>query len=599
MRIRITTTLIFLFLAGNLSSQALDGVYVKQSYVRTLYPIYPIGLDYVFDDDKNFTSILTKRIEFEKKMQYPRFDNCVLIDFTLKEVKKIILKDSSRLKWERAEAIKNKKKIKENEKKGRITNPSFFESRKVKSMVSCDGLFSNLIPDYLITENQFPPFLKFGLKNVQIGDTNNIKYITAEVKPFLEDFLTPFYFKKTEVTNAEYREFIHWVRDSIVRTKLIETSQNPSEWGIIKWNMKGEQILNIDWSKKLRWNDAALTPILAEFYLPETQRYYRRKEIDTRKLIYRYGEAFDNLDTVGIYPDTLRWMHDFNAIIHDTIVFDHNGHPIINYENPLSIYYNSPHTNMYNWHPAYDNCPAVGLNINQIKAYLHWKTKMHNEANHRKGIKYTLVYELPGEMHWELAACQTQSEGKHDLGKYLTQTGDYSYVADLRLRSSYEMITIGEIKENDKTYKIKGHISPTYASSINRKSVQLYDPRLINTYSSKKGKYGNYSEPDGICGLHNNVSEWTSQVADSNYLNLLRFRWSILNGYKSKELSLLADMEKMYVNQTTSGTQLIRRANWFDERYSEIEGINAKCFSASEMKYSTVGFRYIIRIITQ
>ncbi|MEN8777453.1 MAG: SUMF1/EgtB/PvdO family nonheme iron enzyme, partial [Polaribacter sp.] len=30
----------------------------------------------------------------------------------------------------------------------------------------------------------------------------------------------PYYMDETEITNSEYKEFVHWVRDSIVRTKL-------------------------------------------------------------------------------------------------------------------------------------------------------------------------------------------------------------------------------------------------------------------------------------------------------------------------------------------------------------------------------------------
>ena len=30
----------------------------------------------------------------------------------------------------------------------------------------------------------------------------------------------PYYMDETEITNAEYKEFVYWVRDSIVRTQL-------------------------------------------------------------------------------------------------------------------------------------------------------------------------------------------------------------------------------------------------------------------------------------------------------------------------------------------------------------------------------------------
>ena len=30
----------------------------------------------------------------------------------------------------------------------------------------------------------------------------------------------PFYMDETEITNSEYKQFVYWVRDSVVRTKL-------------------------------------------------------------------------------------------------------------------------------------------------------------------------------------------------------------------------------------------------------------------------------------------------------------------------------------------------------------------------------------------
>ena len=59
---------------------------------------------------------------------------------------------------------------------------------------------------------------------------------------------------------------------------------------------------------------------------------------------------------------------------------------------------------MYFWHPAYDNYPVAGLTEEQVKAYLFWRTKMHNQSNKRRGIRQTVKYSLPNEMQWELAS---------------------------------------------------------------------------------------------------------------------------------------------------------------------------------------------------
>jgi hypothetical protein len=65
------------------------------------------------------------------------------------------------------------------------------------------------------------------------------QYVTLSKKDstyfFEHDFSNnsqPFYISDHEVTNAEYREFINWVRDSIAREKIIKRSykNDKLEW---------------------------------------------------------------------------------------------------------------------------------------------------------------------------------------------------------------------------------------------------------------------------------------------------------------------------------------------------------------------------------
>ncbi len=169
-----------------------------------------------------------------------------------------------------------------------------------------------------------------------------------------------FYMDNTEITNNEYRQFTEWVRDSLAH-RLIGGEHLIDE---------GEYGERINWRKRIDWEDEENVETLNELFLPEAERFYRRKEIDSRKLNFEYywidlNEAaqrssreqgktdrsvFIKKDVINVYPDTLAWIHDF------------------------TYSFNDPITNMYFWHPSYDEYPVVGVNWKQARAFCIWRT---------------------------------------------------------------------------------------------------------------------------------------------------------------------------------------------------------------------------------
>ena len=135
-----------------------------------------------------------------------------------------------------------------------------------------------------------------------------------------------FYMDETEITNNQYRQFVYWVRDSLARTLL--ASVDPEF--LIEEDQDGNVIDPpvLNWRMAIRWDGLEERETLEELYLPENERFFRRREIDSRKLIYRYflidhtraarrGERdtprseFVMERTTPVYPDTLAWIHDF------------------------------------------------------------------------------------------------------------------------------------------------------------------------------------------------------------------------------------------------------------------------------------------------
>lgn len=196
-----------------------------------------------------------------------------------------------------------------------------------------------------------------------------------------------FYMDDTEITNNEYRQFVHWVRDSIALSIL--DSYQETEDGVDKqldWSY------NIDWTKKSDDYEA-----LSTIYYSGEDQYWDRREIDTRKLVFAY-EWFDwraaarlenrnksrslfiNKEEVLVYPDTLSWIADF------------------------SYAYNEPMVRNYFWHPAFDDYPVVGVTWEQANAFCGWRTKIWNDFQKANGETMGEDFRLPFEHEWEYAA---------------------------------------------------------------------------------------------------------------------------------------------------------------------------------------------------
>ena len=94
--------------------------------------------------------------------------------------------------------------------------------------------------------------------------------------------VSAFFMDETEITNNEYRQFVYWVRDSIARRILAEV--NPDSYAITE--TKNGETLDppmLNWKEKIDWNskDQDVREALEPMYLPEHERYFRSKEIDT------------------------------------------------------------------------------------------------------------------------------------------------------------------------------------------------------------------------------------------------------------------------------------------------------------------------------
>jgi gliding motility-associated lipoprotein GldK len=228
-----------------------------------------------------------------------------------------------------------------------------------------------------------------------------------------------FYIDQHEISNNEYRQFVYWTRDSLMRDLL---SQNDIEgYGIVETADGKEMDRFVNKGYILNWeepidmeNEEIFDLIYDEFYLQGADKFYDRREIDSRKLHFRYWwidfesaarkardeeysepnslnqlhsirghsdrSQFVIEEDINIYPDTLVWVRDF------------------------TYGFNEPLTETYFWHPAYDNYPVVGVTYGQCQAFCAWRTHILNVWKRANGETFVQRFRLPSEAEWEFAA---------------------------------------------------------------------------------------------------------------------------------------------------------------------------------------------------
>lgn len=259
-----------------------------------------------------------------------------------------------------------------------------------------------------------------------------------------------FWMDQTEITNNKYRQFVYWVRDSIVRTQLGE--RDIPEFEFFKLDEEGNQIEPpvLNWNESIDERNEEVREVIETMYYPPNERFNNRKEYDTRKLVYAYfwvdyqqaarsrynfseetyegqvtnleGEVTDvqdrssfiMRDEVNVYPDTLVWIRDF------------------------TYSYNEPLANLYFWHPSYDNYPVVGVTWVQAKAFGIWRTNLMNSYLRERGHPGVQEYRLPSEIEWEYAARGGLSHSMYPWGGPYTRNYEGCFLANFKpLRGNY------------------------------------------------------------------------------------------------------------------------------------------------------------------
>ena len=274
--------------------------------------------------------------------------------------------------------------------------------------------------------------------SLKIGLENNDTLWGTEY-PLRDISVDGFWMDQHEVSNAKYRQFVNWVRDSIIRERLADPAYGGDETYKIEEDKEGNPITpHLDWSKSIPWRKAnededraiqsvyVIHPIDGTKMLDASQMNYRYEVYDyvaaaQRKFRLNPEERDLNTDhavsneQVMISKDTA-WIDDDGKIIRQTITrplsspWDFLNTYIVNiypdttcWVNDFQNADNERYMKLYFSNPAFDEYPVVGVTWEQANAFCVWRTNflMKGLGGAAKQIQR---YRLPTEVEWEYAA---------------------------------------------------------------------------------------------------------------------------------------------------------------------------------------------------
>ncbi len=375
-----------------------------------------------------------------------------------------------------------------------------------------------------------------------------------------------FYMDETEITNSEYRQFVYWVRDSIVRMRLAITADELGEK-----NEKGERSkkggsiadyafvdadttnmsvydkymydnyyslgtegdayagrklndkIPLIW-KTNQYPDEKYTEVMDSMYLPAEEAFNGLRTLDMDKLKFRYTwmdiqaaakakagkrKEFIRTNEVKVYPDTTVWIKDF------------------------AYSYNEPMHNDYFWHQAYAEYPVVGVNWHQAKAFCAWRTLYHNADRKKHHKNFVNIYRLPTEAEWEYAARGGIQSGMYPWGGPYARNDRGCYLANFKP-------VRGDYAADEALYTVE---------------AMSYEP---NDY--------------GLYNMSGNVAEWTD------------------TSYDSEAYDFVSTMNPN-INDTSNQRKVIRGGSWKDVAY--FLQVGTRDFEYADSARSYIGFRTV------
>lgn len=385
-----------------------------------------------------------------------------------------------------------------------------------------------------------------------------------------------FWMDRTEITNAQYRQFVYYVRDSILRERMADPAFGGDDSYKITEDRYGEPIKpHLDWSKPLPTERRATEEELKTLHsIVYTNPVTGEKRLDIAQLNYRYEVYNYHLAAKyskylnGLAPTNPNWHQEEErpVISKDTAYIDNSGKIVrMTLTRPLESEYdflntyitpvypdesvwvtdfpnskNEIYTKMYFNHPGYDDYPVVGISWEQAMAFCAWRTEYFKQGVSIPEGQMIEPFRLPTEAEWEYAA------------RVGDDTNLYPWSSD-DLRKG-KACFLANFKQGEGDYTSDKHLITSRVASYSPNDFGLYD-------------------------MAGNVSEWTSTA------------WSLSGLKKINDINPELYYQVSYNDPRNLALKVVKGGSWKDVARN-IKG-NQRTKEYQDKPRSFIGFRCV------
>jgi formylglycine-generating enzyme required for sulfatase activity len=382
-------------------------------------------------------------------------------------------------------------------------------------------------PDFSTETPYGMKFVPQGHYLMGVGEEDPMYSLTYNAKNVT---VSSFFMDETEITNNEYRQFVEWVRDSIMHLLLAEQYEDDKVSHYLLYGKghenEGEPVEPklINWKAKIDWKstDEEYRAVLSQMHASPmgNERYYHYKmeDLNVKILNFEYwwwdrrnfrdeedptviGAAFKDFDNIDPQTD------DMGMFMNRPIAYSQGKKPFLRHEQ-INIYpdtlcwfldftysQNDPMSDSYFSHPAFDNYPVVGVNWKQARAFCYWRTHLRNVYLGGKEWGFENEFRLPNESEWEYAARGDMHASPYPFGGPYPMNQNGCFLANFKpRRGDYAAdgglypIIVAHYHPNDYgLYDMAGNVSEWCEDAFNESAWTFgHDLNMQYTYFAKK-----------------------------------------------------------------------------------------------------------------